>query len=453
MRQLIDKQRAFFNTQDTKSISFRKEQLSKLDRVLKSNEALLYESIYKDFKKSEFDTYTTELGLLYLDIKEAKRSLKHWGRVKRVGTNFLNFPAKSYIIPEPLGVSLVIGAWNYPYLLSLAPVVAAIAAGCTIILKPSELPKHTSNALAKLISENFDEAYFKVIEGGITETTELLAQKFDKIFFTGSTTVGKIVYKAAAENLTSVTLELGGKSPAIVASDCNLKMTVKRLVWAKFLNAGQTCISPDYILVHKSIEDKFIQLCKEEIEASKFSFENGNYVQIINDRNFVRLKSLIDNDKLYYGGETNAELREIAPTILKNVTFLDAVMKEEIFGPILPVISFDNLEDAINDVNRLEKPLSCYVFTTSIKTRKRVLNNISFGGGGVNEAVMHITNPKLPFGGVGRSGIGTYHGEEGFKTFSHFKSVIDKPTWFELNLKYYPHSKTKLWWIKQFFRF
>jgi len=453
MQQLIDKQRVFFNTYVTRNISFRKEQLNKLEQVLKSNETLLYEAIYKDFKKSEFDTYTTELALVYHDIKDAKRNLKHWARIKRTGTNLLNFPAKSYIIPEPLGVSLVIGAWNYPYLLSLAPVIAAIAAGCTVILKPSELPQHTSAVMARLISENFNEDYFKVVEGGITETTQLLEQKFDKIFFTGSPAVGKVVYKAAAENLIPVTLELGGKSPAIIAADCNLKMTVKRLVWAKFLNAGQTCISPDYVLVHKSIEEKFLQLCKEEIERSDFNFNNENYVQIINDRNFDRIKALIDPDKVYYGGKTNSELREIRPTILNNITFSDAVMQEEIFGPILPVISYDDLEDAIQKVNGLEKPLSCYVFTSNTKTRKRVLNNVSFGCGGVNEAIMQISNSKLPFGGVGHSGMGAYHGEEGFKAFSHFKSIIDKPTYFELNLKYHPHSKAKMWWIRQFFRF
>lgn len=450
MNNLVQKQRNYFKTHKTKSLKFRLQQLNKLQEVLKSNEKLIYDAVYKDFKKSEFDTFVTELALLYHDIKEARKNLKKWAKVKSVKTNMLNFPAKSYIIPEPLGVCLVIGAWNYPYQLTLAPVIAAMTAGNTVVIKPSELSSETSAVMAKLINENFDSEYLKVIEGGIPETTELLEHKFDKIFFTGSTQVGKIVYQAAAKHLTPVTLEMGGKSPAFVTKNCNLKMTVKRLVWAKFLNAGQTCIAPDYVLVDETIEKDFLELVKTEIEKENFSIENGNYTQIINERNLDRLSKMIDTDKVYYGGEIESLERIIQPTVLKNVALSDNVMQEEIFGPILPVISFTNLEDAIEQVNDLPKPLSCYIFSSKKEQVKKILNEISFGGGAVNDAVMHIANSKLPFGGVGDSGIGSYHGESGFKTFSHYKSILEKSTLMELSLKYYPHSNTKLNWIQRF---
>ncbi len=450
MIDLVQKQRNYFGAHKTKDLNFRLQQLKKLELLLKSNEKSIYKAIYQDFKKSEFDTFVTELALLYHDIKDAKKNLYKWSRKKRVSTNMLNFPAKSYIITEPLGVCLVIGAWNYPYQLTLAPVIAAIAAGNTVIIKPSELSSGTSAVMAKLINENFDPEYLKVIEGGVPETTALLEQKFDKIFFTGSTQVGKIVYQAAAKNLTPVTLELGGKSPAFVTKECNLKMTVKRLVWAKFLNAGQTCIAPDYVLVHSSIEKEFLKLVKTEIEEENLSIENGNFTQIINERNLDRLSQMIDSEKVFLGGKINSTDKLIEPTVLQGVSFSDKVMQEEIFGPILPVISYDNLEEAIQQVNDLPKPLSCYVFTKNKDQKNKILKEISFGGGAVNDAVMHIANSKLPFGGVGNSGIGSYHGKSGFRAFSHYKSILEKSTLMELSLKYYPHSNSKLNWIKRF---
>jgi aldehyde dehydrogenase (NAD+) len=448
MKELINSQREFFNANATKSVAFRIEQLKKLQRVLKANETLLYEAIYEDFKKSEFDTYSTELSFVYHDIKEAIKKVRKWSKPKRARTNFINFPAKSYVIPEPLGVTLVIGAWNYPYLLSLAPVVAAMTAGNTVVLKPSELPMRTSQAMAKIVNENFDSTYFHVVEGGIEETTALLAEKFDKIFFTGSVPVGKIIYQAAAKHLTPVTLELGGKSPAIITPNSNLKMTARRVVWAKFLNAGQTCISPDYILIEESIKEAFIDLVKAELKTAAYSTDNQNYVQIINARNVQRLAALIDSDKVILGGSYNEKDRHFEPTIMDNVSFDDAVMQEEIFGPIMPLISYTNLDAAIAKVKAYPKPLSLYVFTNDKNEQRKILNELSFGGGGVNEAVMHITNHHMPFGGVGESGIGSYHGESGFKTFSHNKSILDKPTWFELSLKFSPRSAKKLKWVK-----
>ncbi len=451
MDKIVALQKDFFQSNKTKDISFRRSQLLKLRRVLQENESALMTAIYKDFKKSEFDTFTNEFLLLYEDIKEALKKLKKWSKRKRVCTNLVNFPAKSYIIPEPYGVSLIIGAWNYPYQLSLAPVIPAIAAGNTVVLKPSELPAHTSAAMAKMINENFDPEFFTVVEGGVPETQALLKQNFDKIFFTGSVPVGKIVYKAAAENLTPVTLELGGKSPAIITENCNLKVTVKRLIWAKFLNAGQTCIAPDYVVAHESIKADFLAAAKKEIENAHYSFDNHNYVQIINTANYNRLIDLLDNKKIVYGGSHDEALRYIEPTIMSDITFDDKVMADEIFGPILPVISYTKLDDIIATIKNRPKPLSCYVYTKDKRVKEKVLHEISFGGGCVNDAIMHITNSNLPFGGVGNSGIGTYHGDAGFKAFTHYKSIMEKPTWFELNLKYYPYTKKKLKLVRRFF--
>lgn len=450
--EIIDSQRSFFNSGSTKNVEFRITQLKKLSVLLRSNEPKLYQAIYEDFKKSEFETYATELALIYHDIDEAIKKIKKWSRRKKVKTNLTNFPARSFIIPEPLGVSLIIGAWNYPYLLSLAPCVAAIAAGNTVILKPSELSKNTSALMAELINKNFPQNYFKVVEGGAKETSELLELKFDKIFFTGSVPVGKIIYLAAAKHLTPVTLELGGKSPAFITSDCNLKDSVKRLVWAKFLNAGQTCIAPDYVLVDEKVKDVFLKTVKEQLEKFDHKFENENYVQIINDKNVDRLESLIDKNKVYCGGVVDKSIRYISPTILTNVTFDDNIMKDEIFGPILPVLSYTKLEDAVREVKARPKPLSCYVFTSDKEVENKVLSELSFGGGAVNDAVMHISNSNLPFGGVGESGTGNYHGEAGFKAFSHYKSILGKSFWFEPDFKYPPYSKKKFAWIKKLMR-
>ncbi|MDD3079424.1 MAG: aldehyde dehydrogenase family protein [Paludibacter sp.] len=452
MNDIILNQKKFFNSNQTKDINFRISQLKKLKKILLENEERLHKAIYEDFRKSAFDNYSNELALLYIEIDDAIKHVKKWASRKHVSTNLVNFPAKSYIIPEPLGVSLVIGAWNYPYQLSLAPAIAAIAAGNTVVLKPSELPANTSHLMTEVINQNFDARFFTVVEGGVAETQQLLEQRFDKIFFTGSVPVGRIVYQAAAKHLTPVTLELGGKSPAFILDDKHLEMYVKRLVWAKFLNAGQTCIAPDYVLIRKSLKDRFIQLVIAEIEKEHFSVENQNYVQIINDKHIARLGKLLSEEKTIYGGNFDAVTRIFQPTVLDNVSFDDPVMQEEIFGPILPVISFESLDEAITKVKKREKPLSCYVFTQDKSLRDKILHEISFGGGAVNDAIMHIANNKVPFGGVGESGIGSYHGEYGFKTFSHYKSILDKPTWFEAPLKYFPHSETKFKWMKRMFK-
>ena len=443
MKTVFQNQKNFFNSNKTKSIDFRKQQLKKLKKLLKENEDVLFEAIYRDFKKAKFETYTTELSLLYSEIETALSQLNSWSKKKRVRTNFANFPAKSYIIPEPLGVVLVIGAWNYPYQLAIAPAIAALTAGNTVILKPSEIAFHSSAIMAKIINESFDAAVFYVQEGGVPEITTLLELPFDKIFFTGSTAVGKIVYQAAAKNLTPVTLELGGKSPTFVCKDADLEITAKRMVWAKFLNAGQTCIAPDYVLVEETIKPSFLKEIVRELKKTNYCIVNENYVQIINDRNFERLKKLIDPNKIYYGGKTDKTERLIYPTILDNCTFDDLVMQEEIFGPILPIISFTSLDEALAKVKEREKPLSCYVFTSSYAIQHKIENELSFGGGAINDAIMHISNNKMPFGGVGASGMGNYHGKFGFDTFSHFKSILNKPTWLEFNFKYSPYTEWK----------
>ena len=453
MNEIVLAQKAFFNSNKTKDIDFRIAQLKKLKRVLQENEERMEKAIFEDFSKSAFDNYSTELALLYLEIDDAVKKVRKWAARKRVATNIVNFPARSYMIPEPLGVTLVIGAWNYPYQLSFAPAIAAIAAGNTVILKPSELPANTSKLMAEMVNSNFAPEFFKVVEGGVTETQQLLEQRFDKIFFTGSVGVGRIVYQAAAKHLTPVTLELGGKSPAFILDDTNLEVYVKRLVWAKFVNAGQTCIAPDYVLVKRDIKDKFLQLLMAEIKKEQFAIENHNYVQIINERNIQRLSRYIDKNKVVQGGNYDIQTRIFEPTVMDNVSFSDAVMQEEIFGPILPVITFDDINEAIAEVKRREKPLSCYVFTSNKALKDKILHEVSFGGGCVNDAIMHISNSHLPFGGVGESGIGSYHGEYGFKTFSHFKSILEKSAWFEPDLKYFPHSETKFKWMKRILKF
>lgn len=448
---ILEKQTALFASNQTKNTTFRIAQLKKLLKVLKANEPLLNEALYKDFKKSPFETYETELALIYHEIKLAIRKLGAWARTKRVSSGLSNFPGKSFIIPEPFGNVLVIGAWNYPYQLSILPAVSALAAGNTVIIKPSELSLNASQAMSKIINENFDKGILHVIEGGIEETTVLLKHPFNYIFYTGSTAVGKIIMQAASENLTPVALELGGKSPTIVEKDAHLKMAAKRIVWGKFLNGGQTCVAPDYLLVHESIKEKLIVEIKNQIRLihGENPMDSEAFVRIINARHFHRLVKLIDEKRIIIGGNTCENELYIDPTVLDNVSFDDEVMKEEIFGPILPIITYDNLDWAIAQIKARPKPLALYLFSNSISVQKKVLNEVSFGGGAINDVIMHLANSKLPFGGVGHSGMGNYHGEYGFKAFSHYKSVIKKTNWFEPWFKYPPYTSGKLELIRK----
>lgn len=450
IHEIVAAQKEFFKTQKTKDLRFRKMYLEKLREVIIQNENLLYETIYEDFGKSKFDTFTTEISFVLNDINYYLKNLKSFSKPRKVTTNLVNQFGKSRIHYEPLGNILVIGAWNYPYQLSLSPIVAALAAGNCCILKPSEIALNTMKVMAKIINENFPSEYLHVYEGGIDETTEILKLKFDKIFFTGSTKVGKIVYKAAAENLTPVTLELGGKSPAIITKEANLEVAAKRIVWGKFINAGQTCVAPDYLLVEESVQEQFLEMLRNYIREFNYQPDSEHYTKIINQKNFQRLIKLIDRNKIFFGGNSDEEKRFIEPTILTNVTRNDEVMQEEIFGPILPVISFNNFNIVLNEILEQEKPLAAYLFTDNSEEKENFTEKLSFGGGCINDVMMHLGNNNLPFGGVGNSGIGSYHGKFGFETFSHQKAILHRATWGEPNIKYPPYSEKKLGWIRNF---
>lgn len=441
---ILQQQKTFFNSHATKDLDFRKAQLQKLKKVVKSNEKLLYDAIYQDFGKSEFETFGTEISFIYKDIDYYLKNLKSFAKPKNVLTNIVNQMGSSKIVFEPLGNCLIIGAWNYPYQLTLTPVIAAIAAGNTCMIKPSELPENTMKAMAKLINENFDAQFLYVVEGSVEETTAILKLRFDKIFFTGSPRVGKIVYKAAAEHLTPVTLELGGKSPAFVTEKADLQIAARRIVWGKFINAGQTCVAPDYLYVAENIKAKFLKILIEEIKKRNYTDNVDHYCKIINERNFDRLEKMIDREKVVFGGETNREKRYISPTVLDNVTWDDAVMQEEIFGPILPILTYKNLETAMQTVVEGEKPLSAYLFSNDTKEQELFTEKLSFGGGCINDTLMHLSNDRLPFGGVGNSGIGHYHGKFGFIAFSHQKAILKKSNYLEPELKYPPYSDAKL---------
>lgn len=452
-QEITQTQQAYFRSQRTKSTPERKALLQQFKKMLVENEQQLYKAVHADFGKSEHEAFLTEVAILIKDIEEAQRSLVKWTQAQRVPTNLVNLPGRSFIVPEPLGVCLVIGAWNYPIQLSLAPAIAALAAGNTVILKPSELAANCAKCMADLVAQYFDPAVFTVVQGGVEETQALLSERFDKIFFTGSPAVGRVVYQAAAKHLTPVTLELGGKSPAIITQSANLQIAVKRLVWAKFLNAGQTCIAPDYVFVHASVYDTCLELFKSQIAANDYRLDAHNYVKIINERHLARLKNLIDQDKIALGGQIDALNRVIAPTLLKDVQLSDAIMQEEIFGPLLPLIKYQDFEEVLQYIENNEKPLSAYLFSNDPTEQKNWEQRLSFGGGCINDAIMHITNPNLPFGGVGQSGTGSYHGKAGFDTFSHFKSVFKKPNIFEVPLKYPPYTTSKMAWIKRLLRF
>ena len=446
---ILHQQKVFFATHKTKNVSYRIQQLEKLKSVLQEHEEMLYEAIHQDFGKSRFDTFTTEISLVLNDIEYFFKNLKRLSKPRKVATNLANIPGRSRIYFEPLGNVLVIGAWNYPYQLSLSPMVAAIAAGNTCVIKPSEVAENTMVAMAKIINENFDPEFLYVAQGGVEETTEILQLKFDKIFFTGSTRVGKIVYEAAAKHLTPIVLELGGKSPAIVTESADFEVTAKRIVWGKFLNGGQTCVAPDYVLVNEKIKDKFLEYLRSYIQQFNYQPDSEHYTRIINEKNFDRLVQLIDPEKIYTGGNHDRSRLFIEPTILHNISWDDKIMEEEIFGPILPVLTYPYFREALTEIESREKPLAAYLFTNNEDEKKLFTSLVSFGGGCINDVIMHLSNPHLPFGGVGNSGMGHYHGRFSFETFSHQKAVLHRKWWGEPNLKYPPYSENKLKWIKR----
>ncbi len=439
--------RNYFNSGVTKPFAFRKEQLKKLQAAVKKYEAPLHEALYADLKKSAEECWVTETGFLISEISHTLKHLKMWMHPEMVPTNLLNIPSKSFVLQEPLGVILIISPWNYPFQLSMTPLAGAIAAGNCVVLKTSEFAPATAAVMKQMLEENFDTNYIKVVEGdGATVIPEMMNNfTFDHVFYTGSTAVGKIIYKMAAERLVPVTLELGGKSPCVVEEDANIKIAAKRIAMTKFSNAGQMCVAPDYVLVHESKKEALITELKKVI--LKFfgdkPEESYNYSKIINERQFNRLTNYLQQVNIVHGGRTNKEKLFIEPTIVDNVNLDLDIMKDEIFGPILPVISFSNKEEALKIIALNKNPLAFYVFTSSNAKEKDWLNSVAFGGGCVNNASWHLTNHHLPFGGRGFSGSGQYHGKYSFETFSHKKAVMKTPTWFDPAIKY-PPFKGKL---------
>lgn len=449
---ILNKQKAFFSTGNTRTTAFRKEQLVNLRNAVKKNEDRIFSALQKDLGKSNYESYLTEVGLLLEEIGYTLKHIRSWIKPRRVRTPILHFPASSRIIPEPYGVALIIAPWNYPFQLALAPLVGAIAAGNCAVIKPSEYSKHTSRLMAELIRDIFEPDYITVVEGDAEVNQALLKEDFDTIFFTGSVPVGKIVMAEAARNLTPVTLELGGKSPVIVDENVNLQLSARRIASGKFINAGQTCIAPDYLMVHEKIKDKFVQLFKEQLDRffGGTPQTHSDYPRIISDRHFERLVDFLDNGTIIHGGEHNAGNRYIAPTLLENVSWEDPVMQEEIFGPVLPVLTYNDVSEVVQAVNSRPKPLALYLFTNNRAIQKRVLSEVSYGGGCVNDTLIHLATPHLPFGGVGESGMGNYHGKASFDAFTHYKSVLTNSFLFDNPFRYPPYGN-KLGLVKRVF--
>ena len=450
---MVQSQKDFFFSGKTKSKAFRVKMLETLAEQIRVNEEAVCEALRIDLNKSKTEAYLTEIGFLLDEIRYTLKNLDKWMKREKVKTAMTHIGSKGYKIAEPYGVTLIIAPWNYPFQLQLAPLIGAIAAGNTAILKPSELTPTTSHLLASLINNVFDPAYIKVLEGGVETTSHLLEQPFDYIFFTGSVPVGKIVMQAAAKQLIPVTLELGGKSPCIVDHTANLELAAKRIAFGKWTNAGQTCIAPDYLYVHKDIRDRFVQELQKVVSAfyGDNPIENDEYPKIVNDRHFNRVKNYLTDGKILFGGQFDEEKRKLAPTLLTPSNMEVSVMTEEIFGPVLPIIEFDDIQEVIQFVTDRPKPLALYLFTTNEQLEKSVIEHISFGGGCVNDTLMHIATPYLPFGGVGESGIGSYHGESSFVTFSHYKSVLKQTNRFDIRLRY-PNAKNRLKRIKRFMK-
>ena len=450
---LLKQQEEFFNSKELQSVSFRKKSLEKLKTIILENQEELLAALHKDLRKPTFEAYTSEIALVLTELNYFIKNINKLNKPKRVKGSLLNFPSKDYIYSDAYGRVLIIAPWNYPLLLVVSPLIAAIAAGNCVVCKPSEETPHTSTIIAALIARTFKPAHVSVVEGGLEVNQFLLKQKWDFIFFTGSTKVGKIVLKAAAEQLCPVTLELGGKSPVIVHQDAELQLAAKRIIWGKLFNAGQTCIAPDYIYVHETIKDEFCSYLIEEIKRAlgEKPEESIDYARIVNKRHFNRIKALIDYKEVIYGGKTNTEDLYIEPTITLS-SWESEIMKEEIFGPLLPILTFNDLAQTICTINRYDKPLSAYYFGANKTDQELFLTSLYFGGGCVNDTLLHNTCENLPFGGVGNSGIGSYHGAKSFECFSHQKGIVKRGTWLDIPIRYRPYS-SKLTLVKKLFKY
>ena len=439
---LIEAQRTFFATGSTLNADYRIAALRKLKNCIKAHEQDIMNALRTDLGKGSQESYMCEVGLTLSEISYMLSHTRRFMREKTVATPLAQFASRSYVKPSPYGTVLIMSPWNYPFLLTMEPLVDALAAGNTAIIKPSAYSPATSEVISKIVGECFNTEYVAVVTGGRAENTCLLDADFDYIFFTGSKTVGKEVMRHAAEHLTPVTLELGGKSPCIVAPDADLKLAARRIVFGKYLNCGQTCVAPDYVLCHSSVYEKFIEYVKAEIKRqfSDKPLQNPEYGKIINEKHFNRILGLIDRDKLVFGGASNADALRIEPVVMRDVTEDDAVMKEEIFGPVMPVLSYDDTEGMLARINSHDHPLALYVFSGNKAFIKKITSSISFGGGCVNDTIIHLATSNMGFGGVGGSGMGSYHGRDGFNTFSHRKSIVDKKTWLDLPMRYQPYS-------------
>lgn len=454
IEKIVLAQREYFETDATKSIAFRKEALRKLYAAIVANENAILEALKKDLNKSGFESYMTEVGIVRDECRHAIRHIGSWAKPTRVRSPLAQFPASSFILKDPYGVALIMSPWNYPFQLTIAPLIGAIAGGNCAVIKPSAYSPATSQAIADMLLATFPPEFVTVIQGGRKENVELLDIKFDYIFFTGSTTVGKLVMEKASRYLTPVSLELGGKSPAIIDETADLKLTATRLAWGKFLNAGQTCVAPDYVLIHESRKDAFIA---ELRNAIKKAFPNGalkdtNYVHIINQKQYSRLVAFLNDGKIVIGGESDPVSRCIEPTVLDEITFDSPVMQEEIFGPILPILTYQNIDVSISLLRKKPKPLALYIFTKNKAFSKKLLASLSFGGGCINDVIIHVATSEMGFGGVGESGMGTYHGKKSFDTFTHAKSIVDKKTWLDIPLRYRPYTKIKTKILRMFLR-
>lgn len=454
IEQSFHNSKQYFNTHETKSLKFRKKQLKQLSKSIKNYESELLEAFQEDLGKNKVEAYATEIGFTLKNIKSARKELKNWAKTKQVNTPLFMFPTKSYIMKEPYGTVLIIGPFNYPFQLLIEPLIGAIAAGNTVILKPSEFTPNVSGVIQQIIADAFDPEYINIIQGNADTTQTLLQFPFDYIFFTGSEQVGRVVYGAASKNLTPVTLELGGKSPAIIDESANIKVASERICFGKFTNAGQTCVAPDYLLVNRKVKDELISALKKTItEFYGTNIQDSpDYGRIVNQKHYHRLNELLNihYPEITFGGQTDINENFIAPTILEGTTFDSKIMENEIFGPILPIIAYDDFDEAIDLIRTKPKPLSLYLFSEDENSSERILNELSFGSGAINDTLMHLANPNLPFGGVGASGIGKYHGKYSFDTFSHDKSYIFKSTRLESSLLFPPY-KGKFKYIKAFF--
>ena len=441
---IVSAQRAYFESGKTRPVAARKEALERLRAAILARENDIEAALCQDLGKSDFESYMCEVGMVLDEIRYMLAHVDRFAKEKRVHTPVAQFPSKSYVKPSPRGVTLIMSPWNYPFLLTLDPLVDSLAAGNTAVLKPAAYAPATAQIVRELIESTFPREYVAVVTGGRAENACLLDQKFDYIFFTGSKNVGKEVMKKAAEHLTPITLELGGKSPCIVDETADLAIAARRIAFGKYLNCGQTCVAPDYVLCHASVKDRFVSLLREEIlrQYGKEPLQNADYGHIINQKHFERVCSLIDEKKTVHGGGTNADMLQIEPTVLTDVSWEDAVMGEEIFGPVLPILTFETIDEVIRTVNSNESPLALYLFSSNKKTVRRVTTECTFGGGCVNDVIIHLATAHMGFGGVGESGMGAYHGKVGFDTFSHKKSIVNKKTWLDLPMRYQPYNRT-----------